>query len=99
MPKSQFLLACILIVAGYILATALNRPLVGQPPRPEPVGEESQVWRYQLMSVGEGATPRLFLTDTVTGRVWTRFTHTNDRTGWLAYGSPASSATAPADKQ
>jgi hypothetical protein len=78
MRKSQILVACISIVAGYILATALNRPSVGQPPRAERVEQVAQVLRYQLMGSGDGTSHRLFLTDTVTGRVWSRFT-VNDK--------------------
>ena len=90
MRKSQILVVCLSIIAGYIVATALNRPSVGQPPRPEPVAQEGQVWRYQLMGVGQEGFPTLVLTDTVTGRVWVRLSQPSARDVWHDLGSPAS---------
>jgi hypothetical protein len=90
MRRSQILVVCLSIAVGYILATALNRPSVGQPPRPEPIAQEGQVWRYQVMGAGEGSFPTLILTDTITGRVWVRLTLPNARDDWRALGSPAS---------
>jgi hypothetical protein len=88
MSKTTILTVCLSISVGYIVATSQNRSSAGQPPLPEPVGQEGQVWRYQLMQAGEGRTPTLFLTDTVTGRVWWRGTHETARDEWQAYGSP-----------
>ncbi len=90
MRKSQIVVVCLSIVVGFILATALNRPSAGQPERPEPVGHEGQVWRYQVMGIGQEGYPTLILTDTVTGRVWVRLSQPNARDDWRALGSPAS---------
>jgi hypothetical protein len=92
MRKSTILTVCLSITLGYVLATSLNRTTAGQPPLPEPVGQEGQVWRYQLMFAGEGHTPVLFVTDTVTGRVWSRGTHERASDEWHPYGSPAAKA-------
>ena len=89
MSKSTILMVCLSIAVGYILAASLNRTSAGQPPPPEAVGREGQVWRYQLMGTGDGPKPTLFLTDTVTGRVWSRETHDRASDEWRAYGSPA----------
>jgi hypothetical protein len=50
MSKSTILTVCLSISVGYIVATSLNRSSAGQPPLPKPVGQEGQVWRYQLMA-------------------------------------------------
>jgi hypothetical protein len=89
MSRSQILVVCLSIVVGYILATALNRPTVGQPARPEPFAQEGQVWRYQLMGGGPGGYPSLILTDTVTGRVWIRESNPKISDEWHAFASPA----------
>jgi hypothetical protein len=89
MSKSTILTVFLSISVGYIVATSLNRSSAGQPPLPEPVGQERKVWRYQLLAAGESNT-RVFLTDTVTGRVWWRPANERfDPSGWHACGSPA----------
>jgi hypothetical protein len=92
MKRSQILVVCLSIATGYIVATALNRPSAGQPARPEPIAQEGQVWRYQVMGAGEGGYPNLVLTDTVTGRVWIRSSNPKVRDEWNELGSPASPA-------
>jgi hypothetical protein len=90
MSKSTILTVCLSIAVGYIVATSLNRTSAGQPPLPEPVGQEGQVWRYQLMAAGDDSNPTLFLTDTGTGRVWRRWSSPRfDQDDWHPYGSPA----------
>jgi hypothetical protein len=49
MSKSTNLTVRLSIAVGYILAASLNQTSAGQPPVPEPVGQEGQVWRSQLM--------------------------------------------------
>jgi hypothetical protein len=89
MSKPTFLTVCLSIACGYILATALIRTSAGQPPAPQPVRQDGQVWRYQLMQAGEGNLPTLFLTDTVTGRVWWRGGDERDDNPWHTFTSPA----------
>jgi hypothetical protein len=98
MRRSQIFIVSLSIVAGYILATALNRPSVGQPPLPTPVAQEGQVLRYQVTTAGGGSYPELFLTDTVTGRIWSRASNPDDNQGWHPYGSPASIHDSPVGK-
>jgi hypothetical protein len=81
----MILIVFLAIAVGYIFATALNRNSVGQPPAPEAVAQEGQVWRYQLMQSGDSSS--VFLTDTVNGRVWCRGLRTDSE--WQALGSPA----------
>ena len=91
MSKSTFLVVCLSIAVGYILAMGLNRTSAGHPPAPEAFAKEGQVWRYQLMGAGQGSFPTLFVTfDTVTGRVWRRDSDERERGAWHSYGSPAS---------
>jgi hypothetical protein len=68
MSKSTIVIAFLSITAGYIFATSLNRSSVGQPPARQTVAQDGQVWRYQLME--SSASNLVFLTDTVSGRVW-----------------------------
>jgi hypothetical protein len=85
MSKSTFLVVCLSIAVGYILATGLNRPsAAGQPPAPEAVAQEGQVWRFQLSQPSDSSC--LFLTDTVTGKVLARLINTDRE--WQAYVSP-----------
>jgi hypothetical protein len=86
MRRSTILVVCLSIAVGYVLAIGLNRTSTGQPPAPEAVSQEGQVWRYQLSQSGDGSW--LFLTDTVTGKVWYRVVN-RDRE-WQAYGLPTS---------
>jgi hypothetical protein len=74
MNKSTILTVCLSISVGYILATSLDRTSAGQPPQPVPVGQEGQVWRYQLLATADSGS-RVLLTDTLTGRVWWRLTN------------------------
>jgi hypothetical protein len=91
MSTSTILTVCLSIAVGYILASALNRTSAGQPPPPEPVGQEGQVWRYQLLAAGVDSSPTMYLNDTVTGRVWWRSLNEHfDPSGWHACGSPTS---------
>ena len=88
MSKSTILTVCLSITFGYILATSLNRTSAGQPPLPEPVGQEGQVWRYQLLAA-EATSPKVYLTDTVTGKVWWRVINDGIDANWHTCGSPA----------
>ncbi len=90
MKKSQIVVVCISLVVGCIAATSLNHSSADQPPAIVPAGQEAPVWRYQLMSAGEGFYPSIILTDTVTGRVWIRDSNPNAGGDWHALGSPAS---------
>jgi hypothetical protein len=95
MKTSQVIVVSLALVVGYIAATALSRPSFAQPLAPQPVGQEATVWRYQLVSVGEGGYPTVVLTDTATGRVWVRESAPRLGDHWHALGSPAS---LPADR-
>ncbi len=90
MKKSQIFAVCLSLLVGYVAATSLNHTSAGQPPAPQPAGQEGQVGRYQLMSAGEGFYPSIILTDTMTGRVWIRDSNPNIPEHWRALGSPAS---------
>jgi hypothetical protein len=48
MRKTQILTIGSSLLVGYLLAMSLNRTSSGQPPVPQPVAGEAQVWRYQL---------------------------------------------------
>jgi hypothetical protein len=97
MSKSTILTVCLSISVGYIVATSLNRSSAGQPPLPEPVGQEGQVWRYQLMATENSL--KMYLTDTVTGRVWWRPINENsDQSGWHECGTPAAKASGRAPR-
>jgi hypothetical protein len=87
MKRSEVFVACLLVLVGYIGATFLNRTSSGQPPVPQPAGQEATVWRYQLTVPIEGAyNGMVFLTDTATGHCCRR----SDLQGaaWEDYGSP-----------
>jgi hypothetical protein len=90
MSRSTILIVCLSIAVGYILATALNRTFAGQPPPPEAVVQQGQVWRYQLTGAGGDSFATMFVTDTVTGKVWWRESDERERGAWRSYGSPAS---------
>jgi hypothetical protein len=90
MRTSQIAVVCLSLLVGYVAATALNRPSSAQPPAPQPVDQEGSVWRYQLVSVGNGGFPTVVLTDTATGRVWVRQSAPAIGDQWHALGSPAS---------
>jgi hypothetical protein len=93
MNKSTILTVCLSIAVGFILASALNRSSAGQQPPPETVGREGQVWRYQLLQASDNSYVRVYLNDTVTGRVWAHGMKSDDK--WLAFESPAAS---PSDR-
>jgi hypothetical protein len=78
MSKSTILSVCLSVALGFILALALNRSSAGQPPPPEPVGQEGQVRRYQLSHPSNNYM-MVYLTDTVTGRVWTDEINRDDK--------------------
>jgi hypothetical protein len=87
MKKSQIFVICVSLLVGYFTATALNRTSAGQPPAPQPAGQEIAVWRYQLtVPIQGGYDGSAFLTDTVTGRCWKRSWNARD---WEDWGSPA----------
>jgi hypothetical protein len=86
MRRSTILTVFLSIAAGYVLAMALNRTSTGQPSVPE-AAVQGQVRRYQLTHAGDDRSPVLFLTDTVTGRVW--WHGSNVDTEWHAFGLPA----------
>ena len=87
MSKSTIPSVFLSIAVGFILATALNRSSAGQPPPPGPVGQDGQVWRYQLLQSSDNNYSGVYLTDTVTGKVW--FHGMNRDGAWFAFGSPA----------
>jgi hypothetical protein len=91
MRKSRILAVCLALAAGYLLATALNRPSVGQPPvlEPLPAPQPGAVWRYQVTVAREGNYPLLILTDMTTGHFWVRESNPQDNDGWQDFGSPA----------
>jgi hypothetical protein len=87
MKPSRMLAACLLLLVGYIAATALNRPSSAQPPAPHPAGQEVAVWRYQLTAPIEGnLSGYAILTDTATGQCWRRYVNEQR---WEDWGSPA----------
>jgi hypothetical protein len=63
MSRSTILIVFLSIAVGYILAGGFYRISAGQPPAPEAVAPDGQVWRYQLMQSGDNRS--VFLTDTV----------------------------------
>ena len=70
MRKSQVLVVGLALVAGYVLAVALNRPTVGQPPALEalPVHQPDAVARFHTTVLNNGGSyPLLILTDIITG--------------------------------
>jgi hypothetical protein len=86
MKKSQIIVVCVSLAVGYIAATSFNRTSAGQPPAPQPVGQEVAVWRYQLTVPIEGIYDGYaILTDTATGHCWKRY-HNEDK--WEDLGSP-----------
>jgi hypothetical protein len=91
MRKSPILAVCLALAAGYILATALNRPSAGQPPalEPLPASQPAAVWRYQVTVAREGHYPLLILTDTTTGRCWVRESNPHDSDDWQDFGTPS----------
>src|SRR5262249_40420551 len=93
MRKSPILTVGLALAAGYLLATVLNRPSVGQPPALEPLPppQPGAVWRYQVTVAREGNYPLLILTDTTTGHVWVRESNPNDNEDWHDFGTPAAS--------
>jgi hypothetical protein len=93
MQKSRILAVCLALAAGYLLATVLNRPSVGQPPvlEPLPAPQPAAAWRYHVTVAQEGNYPLLILTDTTTGHVWVRESNPNDNEDWHDFGTPAAS--------
>jgi hypothetical protein len=93
MRKSPVLAVCLALVAGSILATALNRPLAGQPPalKPLPAPQPAAVWRYLVTIAREGNYPLLIVTDTTTGHVWVRESNPHDSDDWHDFGTPTAS--------
>jgi hypothetical protein len=87
MSRSTILVVCLSIAVGYILANGFNRSSAGQPPEPVAGALEGRVCRYQFSHSADGRYPAMFLTDTVTGRVWSRGFNTDSQ--WHAFGSPA----------
>jgi hypothetical protein len=93
MRKSPILAVCLALAAGYLLATALNRPSVGQPPALEglPAPQPAAAWRYHVTVAREGNYPLLILTDTTTGHVWVRESNPHDSDNWHDFATPAAS--------
>jgi hypothetical protein len=91
MRKTPILAVCLALVAGYLLANALNRPSAGQPPaiEPLPAPQPAAVWRYQVTAAREGNYPLLILTDTTTGHCWVRESNPHDNDDWHDFGTPA----------
>ena len=88
MKKSQIIVVCLSVLAGYAFATALNRPSSAQPPAPQAAGQGVAVWRYQITVPPEGGfSGVVILTDTATGHCWL---HGNlQGAQWQDWGSPA----------
>jgi hypothetical protein len=86
MKTPQIILVCLSLLAGYIAATALNRPSSAQHPAPQLASQEVVVGRYQLTVPIEGrCNGDAFLTDTATGHCWRRIGNGNT---WEDWGSP-----------
>jgi hypothetical protein len=90
MQRSQVVVICLSLFAGYIAAAALNRPSSAQVSAPQQVekeGAQTVPFRYQLTAPAGGPfAGYLILTDTATGRCWWRFNNSAD---WQHWGSPA----------
>src|SRR6516162_3155218 len=90
MKTSQILVACLALLAGYVAATALNRPSSAQAPAAvaQPVGQNTAVWRYQATVPDKGYYENyIIVTDTATGHCWAH--DGNDRLDhWQDLGSP-----------
>ena len=86
MKTPQIILVCLSLLAGYIAATALNRPSSAQHPAPQLASQEVVVGRYQLTVPIEGkSNGDAFLTDSATGHCW-RHIGIGDR--WEDWGLP-----------
>ncbi len=91
MRKSQVLVVGLALVAGYVLAIALNRPTAGQPPavEPLPAPQPAAVWRFHTTVInGGGSYPLLILTDTTDGHCWLRDSSPQDDDEWRDLGRP-----------
>jgi hypothetical protein len=94
MRKSQVLVVGLALVAGYVLAVALNRPTAGQPPALEalPSHEPDTRARFHTTVLNNGGSyPLLILTDTTTGHCWMLESGPQEEEEWRDLGAPGSS--------
>ena len=94
MRKSQVLVVALSLVAGYVLAIALNRPTAGQPPALEalPTSPPAAVWRFHTTVINTGGSyPVLILTDTTNGHCWILESGPQEEEPWRDLGIPGSS--------
>lgn len=93
MRKSQVLVVGLALMAGYVLAVALNRPTVGQPPALEalPAHEPTTLSRFHTTVLNNGGSyPLLILTDTTTGHCWMLESGPQEEEEWRDLGAPGS---------
>ena len=91
MRKSQVLVVGLALVAGYVLAVALNRPTAGQPPAidPLPAPHAAASWRFHTTVLNNGGSyPLLILTDTTTGHCWMLESGPQEEEEWRDLGKP-----------
>jgi hypothetical protein len=91
MRNSQFLTVGLALLAGYVLAMALNRPIAGQAPSldPLPTRPSGATWRFHMTVVNNGqAYPLLIVTDTTSGHCWVRESGPQEEEEWRDLGSP-----------
>jgi hypothetical protein len=93
MRKSQVLVVGLALMAGYVLAAALNRPTAGQPPALEalPAQQPAAIWRFHTTVLNTGGSyPLLILTDTTTGHCWMLESGPQEEEEWRDLGAPGS---------
>jgi hypothetical protein len=92
MRKSQLLVVGLALVAGYVLAVALNRPTAGQPPALEALpAHQPAIWRFHTTVLNTGGSyPLLILTDTTTGHCWMLESGPQEEEEWRDLGAPGS---------
>ena len=93
MRKPQILAIALSLMAGYVLAIALNRPTAGQPPALEalPASQPAAAWRFHTTVMNNGGTyPVLIVTDTTNGHCWILESGPQEEEEWRDLGTPGS---------